>query len=470
MKLSSLLKWLAALSSIAFASLFSPAFLTVFHQFTNIFASGRSPVRAYLFLAFLSVMLVVGYWVCRNKAGKGGVALPRLLSLVFMVATFSLSVGTFFWFTHTYEIPEQHSLYFVMFSGGEITSAQFMHNQFGKTVVALLVKPFSSVLRNADPGIALLPFVPVWYPWVYLVLVFLLLVSFIVVFVRIISSKQKPFLFTLAYSVVTFSILKNTIDGGLFAESALVSITFYLMLLSEDMRNRLKIGSIGLSVALVSYVVAFWCGQFDGVSEFVAHLHSTLVLVFIFSALAYVLYGRVRSILIMIAVLASLFTIHLVFEKSRPLFAYRSAPVSDGSVIGAYGTIEDPRLEKFLSIGELSYYYYHARAGETLRTGDVLEKYSILDNYYPVSTEGQCIKGVSEETYFTIVTPDYLRSFSQPQQSLSLEFDERKSNRNGWHVYEAHLVAPSCLPRKINLIQEAIGEAGSSRFILYNMH
>jgi hypothetical protein len=437
------------------------------HALVNIFAGGRSSIKVVLFLLYLAALFILAA-VVRRQRKIFRVAKPLLLGV--LAAAYVLNLASFFVFTATVHLKA--SDYAVVFNRDEISSTQLFHNHTLKGAAGIVLNlAHRGSQENVDTGLAFVGLLPDGLLYSGAILFLAACTLFVYWFMMTIPQyrvKKNVAAFILLYSIVSFSLMKNILDGGLLNHEVPIALAGLLLLLYPQ-RRKVWIAAgaiIGGYVAL--YGAAILAGL-TSVANFgsVAYPFAAFLLV-----LALIFYWWLRPTFDrqgwLLLVLTGLFAGQIIGQNFSYI-SYRHQSIgSDGAIVALYGSpISQPDMRLLDQIGRLGVYDYRPTAPATV--GQVLNRYNLLDNLYPVAVPWQaCFPHDRPSIYqFDLLSKNAMIP-PPPHPMVQVKSFQQLSSASGWFRYKVALNITPCAPRGLNLVEEFIRLGGAQTFIIVN--
>ncbi len=337
----------------------------------DLFASGRSLAK----VAVLVCFSVGTYALCRFRSGSTAhkkTWTTVALSILVILYTFGMLVHTST-LTRTGNNLGETVLYL---SEQEVSSSELTHQHEMKSTFGTF---YSTRADSIDLGAAGLQFIPVFVPWIGLILLIAFIVSYSISILRHeIHDKRKIFFVSLLF----FILFKNAYDGGgLNYEVAAVGLFALTWLLGRTKRS-------GHMLPVLIILVFF------GMMYFYVF---RMLLTFIFLICAYLIVfrkdWRVRS--------ASAFVIlFLAIMNAMPEIKYLNLVVSKTEPAYVATFKKDIDKEVLYSVGELSVYRI-----EEGTVKDLVKEYDLVANHDPVSVAWlTCIPNMYDTRTFRLYT------------------------------------------------------------------
>ncbi len=440
------------------ASIF-PRLLICLHELLNVFASGRSPIRIYLFFGYVFLLLsLIQRYVFVEKIEKFFNTKLSRITLYFLIITFVFNFFHFAYFAHSHNLPL--NTYLIAGSGEEITSSRLVHNHMGKIVIAPLVALFSDLVENADPGLGIYHFVSVYIALFYGVLVCICFVLVVLLFTSRVVEEKKPILYTVLYAILSFTLIKSLIDGGLFTETAFFALISFVFLIKKE-RNWYWFWLMVIGAFLVQFIFYFF-GFYTDLNEFNTHSFKSFVFItLIVSLLYYYLQKSLNRLSVLLFILSLIAVISVVLVGILNTFMYRAVSFGNGqAIVGLYSLPKKIKGTNEFNVGNLKFY----RIESTGKVGDVLDSENLLDNFNPVSVEWKtCFpKSQQQKISFVVDSKDQLLRDSFFDKMFVFKITKTTIPFR----YEAVAVIEPCVPRSLNVVDELLKQAGLHTYIL----
>lgn len=184
-------------------------YISLLHPIINIFAYGRSDFKVWFFL-FYTVLILIGIQYFKNTK----VSLIKFFIPIFLL--FCIGLGLHVFNLNSYNLPI--GTYFVSFSDDEITSSELTHiheNKSAFTITRPLIDLLGIPNDEIDYGAGLHD-----NSLVLNTAIMLLFSGALIMGVWLAAGSTLP----LTYGLLTFILLKNSIDGGLFNFETILSL------------------------------------------------------------------------------------------------------------------------------------------------------------------------------------------------------------------------------------------------------
>ncbi len=328
------------------------------HTIINYFANGKSDMKVYMFFVFCGLLLCVNIFF---KSNKFNLEKTKRFIIVLMIILYSLNVGSFIYFFKSNNIPLLSNIY--VFNNNEVSSSNILHNHTLKSPIGFLLEKIgiNPVQDYVDTGYAYTTFFSSIFLYIVLILMFLLIMSF----AFYVKSSKLSRLQTFIFSIVSFSVLKNIFDGGLFHIESVLSISLLLIIFKNNQtydrkyqQQNLLIFLIYLSIAIV---LAFTSDEF-------IPLHGNYFMIefikkfFFFFALAIIYYKKqikqsliVISLIPIVLIISTIYLLQTIYSyqesqtviyPSQHVFGYIPKPIPDSFITESYIDFKNTSLLK----------------------------------------------------------------------------------------------------------------------------
>lgn len=430
--------------------------IQIAHSFVNIFAGGRSEIKTLLFIIYL---LSIGglYLVFKKHSFKSlkwswfGVNLLAMyvygLALhIYYVLSSGLSLGDFF----------------ITGNNSELSSSTLGHTHIAKAVIGQIFSFFGKTqLSNMDAGGAYLGAIPAGVLLLGSVLLFILIVQAILYFVSsyklLLKNKnrrQKVFLI-IGYSIVSFSLIKTSIDGGIFNPSFLLGLVFIGFFILREKGK--KINNYYYGAAILALVLIFISLYINSLSnEKSLGLASIASLLLLYTIVLGASEEKMRWQFF--APLLVLFACSWWVSGARDysIYNYSQARLSLGDKALVYNAqnqgIEVLKLDKQQSIAQLA------------------RKLHKNISYYPIAAPGLTCMEKADYLEFsaTLISSSHLAPDSLiTSEYISVKNEASISQGGNWRTNLSFFINP-CLPEVLSAIDGEFRKNNIKNYLLVN--
>ncbi len=451
------------------------------HVFVNIFAGGRSTIKVYLFIFYLCILGIVTIYKKKypHKFNKH----TQFFRLFFISTALLFLIGiiTQLYLYFVYGIPWGETL--IVFNNHEISSSRIWHIHTLKGAMALLISPFSSgVFTNADVGLAFIGIIPTFFYFITLFLLAISIYSSIRLYVAIqthsYSNKQIALLW-ICYSIFSFSILKNTIDGGILNVETIPAILgmYFLFYFSEEIIHKLMhMYTALLCVLSLVYLGAILTKNDGGFSFFFYHfIGMATFTLFLLCLYFYIRSHHISTAFFIGSILLCIIGVYITTIKDIESYSYKHSYLTakEPLLITSYFPIKHTGVHLSETIGTMNIYKTDSSAH--ISVTDIIEQAQVPANFYPISIPYfTCISQKHlEEVRFRITTKNRFINFSplylnqsQYYKIIKIEAALADNRHPDIVTYDVTMLIESCLSQKLEIIQQIFSQVHLDFFIM----
>lgn len=422
---------------------------TILHSFVNIFADGYSDLKTYLFFTYLIILLSLGFLLKKITFRK---IAWKYFAFSFL-ALFIYSASLHFFYILKNKIPLMKP--FITGFNGEMSYSALWHMQISKGFIGVLVPH----LDNIDAGRAYLGSFP---EIVFLLGTFLLFLVLGQNFLYFISSfrelskdkkfRQKFFLI-LAYSLLSFSLTKTAIDGGIFHPAFICGFSFLLFFIFRKKITHFYYLSTPLGVIFM--LISIYSNHREYGSGWAYIQIATLIL--FYQLILYCTAEKIKDFKVII--------FSLLFLSSWYLNAYRD--------LGMF------KYSQFdLPLNQNVYYYdkpssqvkiYEADKNNK-KIKDLTKEFNKNIYYLPITINGKtCQEKFPYKPIFLTLISDHPLQKNQFRSSKMLLIGNQESVWKNNHWETSFVFSRSlCLPETFSVVNSELLKNGFSNYIYYN--
>lgn len=432
-------------------------FLDTLHSFVNIFAGGRSEIKAVLFVGFFSFLLVV-YFLFQKRSFKP-LRWRWFLFGILGIYVYGFLLHIFFIFSNNLSFTD----FFITGNNGEISSSTIYHTHIAKGVIGQMFSFFGKApLQTMDAGGAYIGFIPApifLFGSVLLSVVILQSVLYFTTSFKVFLSdknvRQKIFLI-FGYAVLIFSLIKTSIDGG-FITPAFCAGFIFVGLFVLKTKNKLTINHyyIATLISIIILLLGLYVGTIkDGKGLYLAYI-SALSLLYIF-----ILYASEKKIRLQFFVpLLILFFASWWIASARDfdIYLYSRTNLDKGQEVYVY---DDKKNEvKILNILEEK------------SIGDLSKELGKNITYMPVSAPGvTCMMGAYTKGFSALLISDspIPQELFSGSRYISIKYQSSNSFPNGvWHT-QIYIFLNQCAPEPLSMIDGELKRNNIYKYIIVN--
>jgi hypothetical protein len=450
-----------------------PIVFSLCHAFINIFAGGRSEVKTWLFLAYLSSLIIATLLIRRRRFPT--VKIFRDIFAATIGVGLLLNLFGFALFITNYGLKINDRI--TVFAGGEVSSNSLAHVHIMKGSIGLILSGIGlSSFENMDGGQAYLGLMPQWLLWCGVAMMVMALISLWLyyIFVRTRDESKVGFASIMAFALVSFCLIKNMFDGGPLNPEAVIGVAFLIVMLYPHRMTR--IFSIALVLGYVLGVIIL--SPFGSAHLLDFDFNETLHGIFRMMAFALVMLPLYRREMIgrwdrpgVLLVILAITFLFIPLSRDLQIIRYRTTSIDfrDWAILGIYDNIDDAEFEHIGRVGDLN--YYEVKPEKAITAGEIIDRYRLLDNYYPLSFPYRnCFPRGLERIYeFDLLTPDELNFEGWHNTSVRFLKVELIGEDKGINRYSINLAIRPCLTRPVNVVQETWAELSIDPAIVVNI-
>lgn len=431
--------------------------MPLIHSFVNIFAGGRSETKVFLFVVYTTILFLIYKFLKSRKSIRGlnlkwsGLSLGALY-------IYGLTLHTIYSKILGVKITD----FIITGSNGEISSSTLSHTHVAKGIVGIILSKFGFVdLAKIDAGSAYIGLLPSILFYIGFILLIVVLTQSIWYFVSLYYLKikdknirQKIF-FILGYAILSFSIIKTAVDGGILNYGFYIGVLFIWAFINRE-KGKFNINYY--------YLLTFIALLF---------LIANLVIVRIDPSLALLLAG-LASITLLYEII-----LYLSEEKIRLQFLIPIIFIFLGSWWQA--GVRDMEIYQYgqniIEPGQ-NFYTYNKNKNEIEKNNtdrgllihSIIKSINENESYLPVTVAGiTCIeKSYYQELSMKLLTKEPIQKEIIGQKDF-IYFEKKKSIQAGkyWETY-FHIYMNPCLPEPLSVVDGMIRKSGIDTYIIVN--
>lgn len=447
----------------------------IIHSLVDIFAIGRSLVKVEMFLGYTVLLCVLALIrPIRTSISKLSMPTHWIISAVLVVLSYNL----FLFFLFLSEFGFKVKNFIITFHYGEISSTMLLHNHLMKGFNGLFLQWFSSAHQeNADTGLAFVGLLPsAWYI-IGGLLVLMSAVLLLIKFIQLYNQQSKcRGLFIILYSIISFSLLKNMLDGGILSSETPVALGGLLLIFALA-ENKQKVYWWGL-VPIIVYsltILILWQYQFISIRYFTTTILGMVTFAMTIVALIFWQFKRQHEIRsgIVFSILA-LALVCIPITHSVQTYNNSRRFVTAGAIVGlynspVYGSKEKQQWELEERINNLDIYKVEPSTSTMIK--DILLNNYLLASLDPISLPGvTCdVNNDRHEVTFNLHSIKPLDDATTQYHYGIMASAKPISYTNHLYNYKVTTSLESCAPRKLNIIQELLKAKGHETFFITNI-
>ncbi len=429
------------------------------HELINVFAGGRSSVKVTLFLVYASALLVINL-VPKKSFKKINISYRFLIAWLIGIFSYNFFLQLFFSQKFGFSLND----FVITVNHGEISSTKLLHSHIAKGSMGWVLNLFGAANQeNIDAGLAFIGLMPT----VLFIIALLLLIGTVVIFLwyywqNFSGLKKRQVALTLLYAVISFSLLKNFIDGGLLNRETLPALAALLLIILPWTKRSFALIPLGIYGLIQTWAVL-------GLLPIIEVRDNVLYALIFISTITTLWYwweqktnGRLGILLLIMTGLFYFIPIQRMFTGYNHA---SSSLINTPSYLGSYDSL--PEFNSPVeSIGDL-----HIYAIDTDSTRmQLYEKYHLLNNFQPITSKNRfCGFPSSLHQYkFDLVTPQPVELRPTHYQFGNITKLESFGKENSSHYHATILMNP-CAPRIMNVIEELLNEQVPQPYFIINL-
>lgn len=446
-------------------------FLLYINAVFSVFAYGTYPVRPFLFVAFL--LLLVGVFFAARRGYEihfRFVHAAKIVALTSVALLFTMNLIASFAIFRAHAIPAGTLAVFLDESNQ--TALMITHSHVGKVIMGAPARQFvSGPPLSADTGAALVPAVPAWLPPVEAFLFLAALLSSLAAFPELLSQRhgRARGWFFLLYGLTVFIVFDKVIDGGILNDAAfLATAAFGAMFFAPPRRFLVW---LWWGVIANAWIIA---GVYlSGAYQSGAVLLTSVERVCIFAGLACALHfltidGRRRigaALLVLVFIACGI----KAYPDVVALHNYLATPIDPiRSYAASYEPL--PGLTRVANVGKLGMYDLHPLAGVSF--GVFFARDNLAVWRIPVSHDGVlCTRPpYIVHIYFTLLAPEAPATLSYQVPAIGdISLVPSGTDPSGWNTYKGIVTLNPCAPERYAMLREFILGTGIPSAVIYGL-
>ena len=430
--------------------------ISTLHSFVNIFAGGRSEIKTVIFILYLALLMVVHLLFRQTKPRSlkwrwFGLALAAMYIYGLALQIFYILSNNLSW-----------TDYFITGNNQEISSSTIWHSHIAKAVIGQIFSLAGRTrLETMDAGSAYLGIIPCWVFLLGAVILIVLICQAILFFSTSFRSmlagrtRRQQYFLILSYAIVSFSLIKTSIDGGLLTSSFVIGLFFIIALIARQ-RGKLAINYYYLAVllgALLLFISLYLDHSGNNNGLLLATVAAQLILCVV------ILYGSEEQIdpwfltIFLVLFVASWW---VASARDRDIYSYSQISLSPGKEIYFYS--ENDREVETLKIEQ------------TRSIAQIIQKLGRNISYLPVTVPGlTCMKNAPYHKFSVDLISSSRILANSLLSSHFMKIYNRDSVRHGkrWQTALTIFFHP-CLPEGLSVIDGELKKNNIDNYLLVN--
>jgi hypothetical protein len=421
----------------------------ILHSFVNLFAGGRSDSKTIIFPIYILALV----FLIRFKKNIF-TRISLWWGIISLAGLYLYGFVSHILLFHYYNLPL--TSFTITGSNGEISSTTLSHTHEAKGVIGFILAKFDIIqLQNTDAGGAYLHLISSWW-FVVGAILLAASISFAAFYINKFSKYYsteniwKNVFFIIWYAIVSFSLVKTAIDGGILTPSLLSIIAsiylFGYMQKQKDARIPLLIIFI---TSLIGFAGVLVFPDWSGAIVLMQSLGTLLVL----TTLSLGIFGAPKNIYILISVLLLLISWWMASSRDQEIFKYGQISIEKGEVYFSYDT-QTHSIVKTISEHNI------------LLKNIVKSEHKNL-SYAPISVPG---KTCSEGSLPQVV--DVLIKTREPIQTIKSNyldiFVKDQKYEKLWWDNDVSIVMKPCSPEALTVIDDTLKQHKFDFYVMVN--
>jgi hypothetical protein len=451
-------------------------FGVVAHKLIDIFAGGRSFVKVGLFAAWTVLLCAFAVVAEMPHPRKWKVPVSWLFGAIGVTFLYNLSLLLIYF----HKLGFQAKDFVITFHNNEVSSTMLLHNHVMKGVNGLLLNALGSGKQeNVDTGLAFVGLLPsIWFVLGGL-LVLLCAVLLIIKFVELYNKQNRTHgLFLILYSIMSFSLLKNMLDGGLLNRETPIALAALIFITTINSKRSQWTGGPAVLLPIAVYgVLIILLMQLRLVSSehFMLYVFPMATFAAVIGTMIYWQYAQPlqKRLAILLTILAAAFVYVPVAQGVSGYLNGQQVIGTDGASVALYGTPEGPSQNfgwrKNEQINRLHIYDLYPTQPVTIN--QVLADNHLLNNLSPLEAPWvTCLPSSPPQViHFTLATPREVKDDTTSYNTGYLSKLELINKVGSLYRYRVTAVMRACSPRNLNVIQELMINRGLDTFYILNI-
>lgn len=354
----------------------------IIHSFVNIFAGGLSGIKTLLFIIYLPALGII---YLALKSGRLKPLKWRWFGFS-LLAMYLYGLGLYLFYALSNCLPL--TKIFITGRNGEISLSFIRHNQVAKATIAQILSYFGKTeLRTIDAGGAYLGIFPSWVFLLGSVLLAILILQaflyFTASFRQILEDKnnrQKVFLI-IGYAIASFSLIKTSIDGGIFDPGCGLSLLFIALFILRERKKSIVSSYFILPLAGLG-LLSFFIFRYGHMIK----MDYTAAMILLYAVILYGSEKKIKPWALALLSLSFLASWWICSGGDRDIYRYSKISLPAGSRVYIYD--ENARKEKIIEIER------------TQSIGETTKELGKNINYLPlIKTRIDCLKSAPRPAF-----------------------------------------------------------------------
>lgn len=432
-------------------------FINILHSFVNFFAGGRSEIKTILFFLYLTLLIFL--FIFFREVYFKRIKWVWFITSLFLMYLYGFLLHLFYFLSNNLKITD----FIITGNNGEISSSIFSHIHISKVVIGQVFSFFGkNQFQTLDAGGAYINIFPSWIilggSFLLTILIFQALyyfISYYKIFLINKNKRQKIFLIII-YGILSFSLIKTSIDGGIFSPSFILGLIFIIILIFREKQKDKIININFYYIAIYFGIILILFNLYFSPSVYYNFSVSITSLFLLYTFILYMSEEKINSKMIFFILILFIAGWWQTGIRDRELNEYSKIPLNIGQKIYTYDQINKDvvvlKVENIESVG-----VFTRKLNKNL-------------TYLPVAIPGiTCMeKSKPENLYFTLVS-----DLKPPKDMLShsnfLEIKNKNSIlfKNKWYTDVNVLIDP-CTPEILSVIDGFLYKNNIKKYLIIN--
>ncbi len=367
---------------------------------------------------------------------------------------------------------------------GRISSDQFMHTHTFKAALGKIVNFVNPDLNyNYDAGQFYAENLPSFF-WIFALISLPILI--VLSLLLLLKLKQELELnhylnfFLFIYIISAFSMLKNTLDGGLISAEAMVWLaifiaTIYFTTLKKYLQQLVTLFISGFIVLIINFSILKPSINNPINILFIEYLSYIFFFLLIFNSyynlkknkILLFLGGIIIYILWVIIIFQNIPAAYYNFSLNSVPQLLQEVPANSYINIFNYNNYKHPNCEKML-YSEKDFYICQIKINQTTSLRKLINDYTIIPmNNHPITIpEVDCDPDIiyTEISHFILIKGNLPEKINN--SLINIEFEKTMNFLGKYPIYKYEVNAKGCIPNYTNFLDRIMNDYGMRSYII----
>ncbi|HBP27629.1 TPA: hypothetical protein DD445_02460 [Candidatus Nomurabacteria bacterium] len=425
------------------------------HSFVNIFAGGRSNIKVHLLILYF-ISISIFYFLFR----KNTTVRPdwKWFGITLLISYFyGLFLHIFYLLQNNLHLTD----FIIIGNNKEISSSTIWHTHIAKGVIGQIFSFFDKTyLQTMDAGGAYIGLIPspilLAGTMLFVALILQTIFYFITSFKELLNNKnkrQKIFLI-FGYSIISFSLIKTSIDGGILNPSFSISLIFITLFIlrtkGKVILNYYYLISLAGILLLASslYVDSFKYGS--GI-----YISSIATLLLLYGILLYGSEEKIRLQFFIPLLILFLSGWWVSSIRDREIYNYGKINLEQGKKIYIYNEEKELIENQILK--------------ENKKISSISKELNKNITYTPLTIPGiTCIlKSPRQNISFELKTKEPIKNLSSSSDFIYIKNSESSFNGKNWTT-QVNFFMNNCTPEPLSIINGELLKNNINKYFIVN--